>query len=33
MNAAPALSTEAAGAFDKERVHGLEMPAGPSIFA
>jgi len=33
VNAAPALLTEASGAFDKERVHGLEMPAGPSIFA
>jgi hypothetical protein len=33
MNAAPALFTEASGAFDKDRVHGLEMPEHPTIFA
>jgi hypothetical protein len=33
VNAAPALSTKASGAFDKDRVRGLEMPEHPSIFA
>jgi hypothetical protein len=33
MNAAPALFIKASGAFDKDRVRGLEMPQHPSIFA